>query len=332
MTAIDGDKQPKQRKWWRYFSIILAIVLIIIILRSISIDALLESLRTVDTGLLFVAWWLNIVVVLLMAYRWRILYNIVDEPPTYQLLTRVTFVSIFFNTILPSIVGGDTYRTVSLGKGSKQSDMEQSFSVIFVDRIMGLVGLMVLGCLGLILNRDVVIPPIVTALTVILLTAFIALLILSMFNPVYQFLLRTFSWLSERHFRLIESILTRIHSNIALYRKHKLLLWQALFLALVQRLCWLVAGYIISESLDLNLTVMTFIVFLPIIEIIRLIPITIQGIGVREGLFILFFGTVGVVNADAVLLATLIYLMSSLIGLLGGAIYLLDNLRNLKSS
>jgi len=332
MNNKQHDDKSGKRKWWRYFSIFLAIILIVIILQTISLDELLQSISKLDKGLLLVAWILNLVVVLLMALRWRILYDVIEHPPGYIKLVKVTIVSIFFNTILPSIVGGDTYRTLALSKGdSTESDIEESFSVIFVDRIMGLVGLMLLGCLGLALNKNVEIPPIVTILTIALLVIFVATLLLSMFNPIYEFMLKIFSWLPSRQFKFIESVLTRIHSNIALYRDRKKLLGEALILAFVQRLCWLFAGFVIGRSLHLDLTFMTFIVFLPVIEIIRLIPITIQGIGVREGLFIVFFGTVGVVNADAILLATLIYLMSSLIGLLGGGIYLLDNLIGMRS-
>jgi hypothetical protein len=65
-------------------------------------------------------------------------------------------------------------------------------------------------------------------------------------------------------------------------------------------------------------------VLLPIIEIVRLIPLTVQGIGVREGLFIALFGALGVTNSEAALLATLIYMLLSLNGLIGGAIYIWD--------
>ena len=53
-------------------------------------------------------------------------------------------------------------------------------------------------------------------------------------------------------------------------------------------------------------------------------PLTVQGIGVREGLFVLFFGAVGVTSSKATLLAALIYTLLSLNGLVGGAIYLRD--------
>lgn len=331
MTESKPNPNSGKRRWWRYFSILFAVILMIIILSNISFEELLQSIRTLDQGLLLLALGINIVVVLLMAFRWRVLYRVIADPPTYAKLVKVTLVSIFFNTILPSIVGGDTYRTLVLGSGdSSNSHMEESFAVIFVDRIMGLVALMLLGCLGLALNSEVEIPSIVSILTIVLLILFVSVLLLSMFTIVYRLMLTAFSWLPHRHYTFIESILTRIHSNIALYRDQKSLLMYALIISFFQRMCWLFAGYVIGQALHLDLTLLTFIVFLPVIEIIRLIPITIQGIGVREGLFILFFGTVGVINADAVLLATLIYLMSTIIGIMGGIIYLSESLVSMR--
>ncbi len=61
-------------------------------------------------------------------------------------------------------------------------------------------------------------------------------------------------------------------------------------------------------------------------------PFTVQGIGVREGLFILFFGAVGVTSSKAALLAALIYTLLSLNGLVGGAIYLWDIRRTTSQS
>lgn len=320
-----------QSRWWRLFSILIAVLLIGIILATISLEEILNSLVLLDIKVLLVAFILNIVVVLLMAYRWLILYNVMNHPPKYLTLVKVTFVSIFFNTILPSIVGGDVYRTIALSRGKADSGhAEESLSVIFVDRIIGLVGLMLLGCLGLMLNREVEIPSIVTFLTVLLLIIFILILLCSMYNPVYQFLLVGLRWLPDRYFQIAKSILNRIHANIALYRPKIGLLVIALMISFVQRFCWLLAGFVTGQALHLNLSLITFVVFLPIIEIIRLIPLTIQGIGVREGLFIIFFGVVGVSNSDAVLLATLIYLMPTLIGLLSGLIYLLDNVSGIQ--
>jgi len=58
-----------------------------------------------------------------------------------------------------------------------------------------------------------------------------------------------------------------------------------------------------------------------------MIPLTFQGIGVREGLFVLFFGYYGVSSSDAVLMAVIIYALLNINGLVGGLLYLFSTVR-----
>lgn len=330
-TDVSENPSQKKRSWWRWFSVLLAVVLIIIILRSISIDVILESLKTIDITYILLAFALNIIVYLLMAVRWRVLYNSVHRPPPLFLLIRVTLVSIFFNTILPSVIGGDTYRTFQLKKHSDSTThLEHSFSIVFVDRLIGLVGLMLFGCFGILISGSIVSPAIVI-MTFVLFAGLILILSLSMQRSMYSLILWMLGWLPDRYLEMLKYILERVYQNISIYRERRGLLLQGIMLSLLLRFCWFVAGYYVGQALQLDITLVTFVVFLPIIETIRMIPITIQGIGVREGLFILFFGTVGVTSSEAVLLATLIYLMSTFVGIIGGTIYLFDSVTNMRS-
>jgi glycosyltransferase 2 family protein len=331
---MNNHKRDKssQKKWWRFLSIAFAIILLTLVLSNISLQEVMDSLATLDISILFIALLLNIAVVVFTALRWRILYNVVETPPTLGRLTKVTFVSIFFNNIFPSVVGGDAYRTLNLSKNDNATDnMERSLAIVFVDRSVGLIALMILGCFSLLFNRIIAIPPIVSILTISLLFAFITVLVLSMNQRAYQLLANCFRWLPDQYFQKIDSLLTRTQSNISVFRNHTILLIGGLIISFMQRFCWLLGAYCVALSLHLEISFITFILFMPVIEIIRLIPITIQGIGVREGLFIFFFGNVGISNSDAVLLATIIYLIPSVIGIFGGGVYLFDQLKATRS-
>ena len=329
-TVLNESSKGLFRRWWRFITIGIAIVLIVFILRSISLDELLQSLRRLAVMPLLVAFGLNIIVYLLMAFRWRILYAVVETPPAFLYLVKVTIVSVFFNTILPSVVGGDTYRMLQLRHyADTSSNLEHSFAIVFVDRVVGLVGLIMFGCIGMLLNSTAVSFD-VAFITVLLLLVLLAILNMSMHYGAYATFLKFLRWLPSKQLKVVEQTLNRIYQNISIYRSHRTLLVQAIVLSLLLRFFWFIAGYYVGLSLSLDVPLIMFIVFLPIIEIIRMIPLTIQGIGVREGLFILFFGTVGVTNSDAVLLATLIYLMATVVGIVGGFIYLGDNLLSVR--
>ena len=82
--------------------------------------------------------------------------------------------------------------------------------------------------------------------------------------------------------------------------------------------------YLTGSSLRLDVPFRFYCVAVPIIWTLTMLPVSINGIGVREGGFLLIFSTVGVTGPDAVLLSLLTFLQITVIGLLGGLVYLLD--------
>jgi hypothetical protein len=72
--------------------------------------------------------------------------------------------------------------------------------------------------------------------------------------------------------------------------------------------------------------------FVPITTAALLVPISIAGFGVREGLYVALFGQLGVAPAQAVALSLATYGLDILSGLVGGAIYLIAGLLGLRAS
>ena len=57
--------------------------------------------------------------------------------------------------------------------------------------------------------------------------------------------------------------------------------------------------------------------FVPAVLIAQVLPITISGLGVREGLFALFLQPLGVPRSQAIALGLLLYLLNLIVSLLG---------------
>jgi glycosyltransferase 2 family protein len=104
----------------------------------------------------------------------------------------------------------------------------------------------------------------------------------------------------------------------------------AMFWSLVFNLIQIAANVLVGEALGLHVSPWTFFLFVPVATAALLVPITISGFGVREGIYIGLFGQVGVSQAQATALSLGSYSLDFAAGVLGGVIYLVSGLLGLR--
>jgi uncharacterized membrane protein YbhN (UPF0104 family) len=97
--------------------------------------------------------------------------------------------------------------------------------------------------------------------------------------------------------------------------------------SVVNSLFTIVATLLAARSIGVNIDAIYFFIFMPIIWIIITIPISLSGLGLREGAFVFFFSQVGVTPSDAVAISLLYYSYNVVIGVAGGLILLYSSLR-----
>ena len=79
---------------------------------------------------------------------------------------------------------------------------------------------------------------------------------------------------------------------------------------------------LVARSLGLTVPITYFLLFVPLLAVIVSLPISLNGIGVREGAGVILFGLVGVGRAQAFSLQFTTYLVAVAVSLLGGVIFL----------
>ena len=82
-----------------------------------------------------------------------------------------------------------------------------------------------------------------------------------------------------------------------------------------------VSTFFISQSLGFRVPFVYFLIVMPIIWVIMMVPISISGLGVREGAFVLFFTQQGVSTENALLLSLLFFALTVVLALVGGVIF-----------
>jgi uncharacterized membrane protein YbhN (UPF0104 family) len=84
------------------------------------------------------------------------------------------------------------------------------------------------------------------------------------------------------------------------------------------QLALVLAAVAAAQALGLRPAGLTaLLAFFPAVLIAQVLPISMSGLGVREGAFVLFLGPLGVAQQEAIALGLLLYLLNLLVSLLG---------------
>jgi uncharacterized protein (TIRG00374 family) len=306
------------RARWLKFSVRLAVsgLLIWWALRGVDVAAVGRTLSGVRYGWYGAALVLHVVGVLTSAFRWQLLLRAQGVPVPVGYLTTSYLVGFFFNNFLPGSVGGDVYRAWDTVRFS--GDKARSFAVILVERATGLITLLCLAS-AVALGR---VPVAGSRRTVW--AATIGVLVL---GCAVLLALR----LGERLPGKLRGLGERIRSfrsAIVLYRERRGLLGGALALGLLLQLNYVLHFYLIGRALSLGLPFVVYLMTVPLVAVLLLLPVSINGVGVRENAYLFFFGPLGVSDSRIVAFCWASLAALLVFGVLGGALYALRRLRS----
>ena len=96
-------------------------------------------------------------------------------------------------------------------------------------------------------------------------------------------------------------------------------------LSVVIQFVVIIMTWVAASALDLDAPFLSFIVFIPIINLTMIFPLTINGFGVRESAYYLLFSEIGVPVEEAVVLSLLSFLIMAVPSLIGGAVYVVSD-------
>jgi uncharacterized protein (TIRG00374 family) len=300
--------------------LVVSVGLILFLLARLDVGKIISHLKGVALAPLFVAAGLDLAMILVQAWRWRILLRARGVVINFAKLVYYYLVSIFFSAFLPTSVGGDFARIVAVSTATtRRADAVAS---IVVERIMGFFVLLPVSLLALpfVAARLKEWKLVVTAeaVGVILVVGFLVLLI----RPVA----RTFSRILEPIFGLLKRFrarerLERLYASIVVYRDAKGAVAAGVALSVFSRLLWVAACYCICKAFSIKLGIAVLLVVVPIVELVRMIPVSVSGVGVREAAFVAMLRQFGVEDSLAFSFGAMVYLVFFVFALIGGVLY-----------
>jgi hypothetical protein len=287
-------------------------------INKIDLQALINDIKGADKILLAVGFLLLFFVYFLGFLRWQMLLKAGGIVISLKRLVSSFSGGVFFSIFLPSTIGGDLVRVADLAGHTKKA--KEVIATVFLDRLSGYVGLVFVIILAFLWGRDLILDKVVlTSISVIIVLLFVVLLVL--FNSVIYSKISKF--LTAPGAGKIKETIKDMHQEIHVFRNHKRLIVLNLFVSFVIQLIVPASAYFIGLSLGIKADFIYFLIFLPIISAVTLLPVAIGGLGLREGLFVVYFAKVGVVKQLALAMSLLSFSCVVFYGAIGGLIYVL---------
>ena len=223
-------------------------------------------------------------IMVIQANRWKGLSVQGPEIPfkTYYAYTAMGY---FFNNLLPTGFGGDAVKSLAFGKAFNQTS--QSISAVFLSRIQGLLAMFLCFFIALpfALNKADI-PTTYTVVMTVTLLACMVIVVLCLFSdkvPVPAVILNKLTFIPK------------MQKSLSIYRQYKKQVLLSSLDSLWLQLLTLFMAFAYFKAVGQDIDISILVVFTSITTVISMIPISLNGIGVREGVQVaLFTGILGI--------------------------------------
>lgn len=281
--------------------LIISLILLFWVFKKIPLAALGATLYKCHwTGIIFSIVMVNICM-FVSALKWQPLLKVQQIKLPYAKVLSFYYVGLFANNFLPSSIGGDAMRIYDVAR-STEKPKEAAASVI-MERLLASMALALTAGLALMLASKIEgtshIYWLVGGILTVCLGAFGVFL-------VYPF--------SEN--AIIGKWLCRLYK----YKEYPAVLFKVLLLSFVFQALLVAANIFIFQALDSNIQLAKHFFYIPVIMAISMLPLSINGIGVREGMYVMLYGRAGVDPSTAVMCSLLFFMLVTITSLVGGII------------
>ncbi len=239
---------------------------------------------------------LTVILMAIQANRWRGL--LLDDGKKVKFRTFYAYIALgyFFNNLLPSGFGGDAVKTIAFGK--RFGNTANSVAAIAISRIMGI--------LAMILSFFIALPFVVANYQVplsytITVSVFALVAILVVVGGLFSDKLKIPNKLA-----LKVPFLLKLQNAFSIYRSHPKAFWLSGLDSVWLQIVTILIHYAYFRAVGIDVDIAIITVFTTIMVVFTMLPISINGIGIRENVQVsLYTGLLGI-PADIVLASTLL--------------------------
>lgn len=258
-----------------------------------------------------------------LAIRWRILILGYGLNTSVSSLFKFYLIGLFFNNFLPTGIGGDVLRIYNLIQDSGERTI--GFASVLTERLLGVVSTLILALFSIcVMYRDIE-NLLLLYIAIGLLISIVIFFIIIFNERLFKIIITLIS--KMKIFRLGERI-NKFLEAIHYYRDKKIIYVRVLLVTLSAQILLISMTYFLALSLKISVTPIYLFFVVPVIFLLTILP-SINGIGFRDGGYVILLGKVGVSKAAALSLSFLTLFIPMVISIVGGILFLLQK-RNTK--
>jgi uncharacterized membrane protein YbhN (UPF0104 family) len=319
MTAEDSGASPSRQYALIAAKCVVSVALLALLFSRIDVAQLWRSVRRASVPWLLVALAVYFVNVVASTWRWHLLLDAQDVHVRRRSLFGSFLVALFFNNFLPSNIGGDVIRIGDTAKAAGSKTL--AATIVLVDRGLGLMGLVFVAAVGATIAESTrhVVTPIwpswlwagflvgaAASVPAVLAPAGFGRMLqpLTVFHP---------EWVSHRIDK-VTAVLSRFHDRPAI-------LAGCFGGAVFVQATIVVFYFIVAHALSLDMTFWDLAVIVPMSFVVQMLPISVNGFGIREATFAFYFTRIGQPLENALLVSLVPTALIMLFSLTGAAVY-----------
>lgn len=336
-----------KKRWVPYAKLMCGIALLAFLISRVSWGSLLSAMREVRPWFVVLSFGLSFIMVSMSCLKWMVIIRYEGYQVSFRELLKYYYVGYFFSNILPSNVGGDVARSCMLGK--RIGSQSRAAVSVFLERVSGVVILLLLVVLAPLLRRDLywsLLMQFAVMGAIFLLVCIAASVFLKVFRSVVlspdeavcdgreegdddtvvtrgahklvSFVVRlqriVFAKMRIFHERLLVSM-------SGLSTKAVLLI---VFLSCVFYFLTLINVLVAFAAFGIQIDVASCFAVLPAAMFVGMIPLLPGGFGFAEGVYVCYFSLVGVSAPAALLMGLLLRVKILVLGFIGCGCFILN--------
>lgn len=297
--------------------ILFSSTLMLFLYRATPMEEIWQIAADIHWRYIFPAFILLFINTILSALKWRqfLLADGVDIP--LSVLTKTYLVGTFYNIFLPSSIGGDFYRIYDIARRSEET--MRSAASVFADRFSGFLAMICFAVFSSLAvfyhtgNLILVAGP----------ACLFVLIVLMLFSIYKETPFRLFLRLTRLDtFPPVAKAADQLFLSFRCYGSNVGLLARIMAISFIFQFFVIVFTYLLALSLHTAVPFFYFSAFVPQINLLEALPVSIYGLGVRDAGYVFFFAWAGLSEIQTRSLALLYLAMTLCYSLIGGLIYL----------
>ncbi|MBT3294339.1 MAG: flippase-like domain-containing protein [Verrucomicrobia bacterium] len=310
------DRAQKRRKMaLGVLKIGLSALFVVVILRFVRVADIANHFTSLDPWYTFLLFPISFVAIGVSCIKWRMLLGERRHDVPLRSLFGLYLVGYFFSNFLPSMVGGDAVRGYLLGR--RLESFKASYLSVLIERLTGLFALIVMVGLLALSNHRVVQAGRMRVTLLLVAGGLISVLLVLGSRRLFK---RGLALLPARLAR-VRTKIDKAHHALLSFRQERNHFVGVMLLSLSFHILTGINVYCACRALNCPVSLLDLILVTPLIILVSLLPLSMNGIGLWEGSFVVILGLVGVPQSIAVSAALLLRCKTLIVSALGWGVY-----------